>query len=151
MSNELDIDALLSALDNDSNLQLMDLTTEKLNEMNVRVLQELDLSPSQIEDFANKLSGFKFVDELTDLKPGTYMRWISLLHPEQDASLAKGACFCRAVFTDEGTKIVLKNFVNRGARFITLHFDDYLFFYKLTNEERILLMALDHLSTNPSK
>ena len=100
MSEELDIDALLSALDNESNLHLMDLTTEKLNEMNMRVLQELDLSPSQIEDFANKLTGFKFVDELTDLKPGTYMRWISLLHPEQDASLAKGACFCRAVFTD---------------------------------------------------
>lgn len=149
MENQiLDIDALMWALDNDANLHLMDLDTKKLNEMNLRILQELDLTDQQLIDFYTKLQGFKYIDDLTDLRPGTYLRWISL--EDNDVNLSKGACFCRSVFTNEGTKIVLKSFLKGRVRYITLNFDDYQFFYKLTNEERVVLSALDHLHSEDS-
>lgn len=142
--NELDVNSLLKSLDNDDNLHLINLTTQKLHQMNFQILQELELKSEEITSFLGKLEGFKYVDDLTDLRPGTYMRWISLLNPDTEATLAKGAFFCRTTITDDGIKIVLKTLFNRH---LTLNFDDYLFFYMLTNEEKVLLSVLDHLES----
>ena len=138
----MDIPKLLKALENENNENLMNFTTIKLREMNQRVLKELPLSKSEYHDFVNKLKDYKFIDELNDLKEGAYIRWINISNPEK-LVLTKGSIFCETKITDTGIVLVGKSFYNK---FFQIKLDDCLVFQRLTNEEKVLLNALDYLA-----
>jgi hypothetical protein len=138
----MDIPKLLKALENENNENLMNFTTIKLREMNQRVLKELPLSKSEYHDFVNKLKDYKFIDELNDLKEGAYIRWINITNPEKFV-LTKGSIFCETKITDTGIVLVGKSFYNK---FFQIKLDDCLVFQRLTNEEKVLLNALDYLA-----
>jgi len=87
------------------------------------------------------LKNFIYVDELNNLKYGTYLKWICLRNPES-LNLSKGAVFCNIKITDNGVFLICKGFSNK---FFQLKMDEYLIFQKLTNQETILLNAMDYL------
>lgn len=138
----MDIPKLLKALENENNENLMNFTTIKLREMNQRVLKELPLNKNQFNELANKLKDYKFIDELNDLKEGAYIRWINITNPEK-LVLTKGSIFCETKITDTGIVLVGKSFYNK---FFQIKLDDCLVFQHLTNEEKVLLNALDYLA-----
>ena len=138
----MDIPKLLKALENENNENLMNFTTIKLREMNQRVLKELPLSKSQYHEFVKKLADYKFIDEINDLKEGTYIRWINISNPEK-LVLTKGSIFCETKITDTGIVLVGKSFYNN---FFQIRLEDCLVFQHLTNEEKVLLNALDYLA-----
>jgi len=138
----MNIPKLLKALENENNENLMNFTTIKLREMNQRVLKELPLTKTQYNDFVKKLADYKFIDELNDLKEGAYIRWINISNPEKMV-LTKGSIFCETKITDIGIVLVGKSFYNK---FFQIKLDDCLVFQHLTNEEKVLLNALDYLS-----
>lgn len=140
----MDTQKLLQALDDDRNKSLIHFTTKKMQQMTLEVLQELGLPTSETLALFKKLKHYKYVDELTDLKYGTYLRWIPLEDPNQLA-LAKGALFCEVKMTDKGTFCVCKNYGYSNRHFL-LSMDKNLIFQRLTDQERVLLAALDHLS-----
>jgi hypothetical protein len=84
------------------------------------------------------------VDEMSDLKYGTYIRWIPVENPEE-IDLKKGAIFCEMKITDDGVFLVCKNF-GYNSRCFRISMDKNLIFQKLTDQELILLSALDHLA-----
>ena len=138
----MDVNKLLKALENENNENLMNFTTLKLKEMNRRVLKELPLSKDKYIDFVKKLQEYKFVDELNDLKYGTYIRWILINNPKK-LELTKGAIFCETKITDEGIVLVCKGFYHK---YFQIKMEDCLVFQHLTNEEKVLLNALDYLA-----
>lgn len=138
----MNIEKLTKALEDNSNESLLNLTSDKIRAMNISILKELSLSNKQTLDLSNKLRDYKYVDEMSDLKYGTYMRWISL-KDTSNVTLARGAIFCEVKITDEGVFIVCKNF---GSSYFQIKMDEYLIFRKLTDQELVLLSALDHLS-----
>jgi hypothetical protein len=140
----MDIDKLLKALDDDSNDNLFNLNTEKLMEMNLNILKELQLPKTETLDFLKKLKTYKYVDEMNELKYGTYLRWIPLNNPE-NITLTKGAIFCEVKITDDGVFIICKNFGYSSNHF-RIKMDECLIFQKLTSQELVLISALDHLS-----
>ena len=101
----MDVNKLLKALDDESNEQLFNLTTKKILEMNLEVLKELQLDRTETLIILKKLKEYKYVDEMNDLKYGTYLRWIPLNNPE-NIHLTKGAVFCELKITDNGVFIV---------------------------------------------
>jgi hypothetical protein len=103
----MDVDKLVKALDDESNDQLMNLTTDKIREMNLNVLKELQLSKNDTIDLFKRLKEYIYVDEVKDLKYGTYLRWVPLNNPD-DIHLTKGALFCELKITDNGINIVCK-------------------------------------------
>lgn len=141
--NNIDVDALLYALDDESNSYLFNLTNDKLNKMNLEILSQLDLPREQTLSLAKKLRGYKYIDEMTDLKPGTFLRWISLIDDGSAVELKKGGLYCETKITDAGLRLCVKNMFHRH---FSLNFDDYLIFQKLTNQELVLLSALDFLN-----
>jgi len=143
--NPLDIENILKALDNETNESILNLTTKKINEMNLKILKELNLSKKDTLELFGKLKGYKYVDEMNDMKPGTFLRWIPINNNDNNIHLTHGAIFCELKVTDDGLKIVLKNFGFTNKHF-SISMDDNLVFQKLSNQERILLSALDHLS-----
>ena len=137
-------EVLNNAIDDESNETLLGLTTVKIKEMNLKVVNELCLPKDEALDIMRKLNDYKCVDEMDDLKYGTYIRWIKLNNPD-DLNLTKGAIFSDIKITDQGVNLICKNFGDSSKRF-TIKMDECLIFRKLTNQEMVLLSALDHLS-----
>lgn len=141
----MDVNKLLKALEDDSNEHLFNYTTKKLREMNFKIIKELQLSKEHTIDLMNKLKEYKYVDEMNELKYGTYIRWIPLTDPD-NIVLTKGALFCEYKITDAGVFIVCKNFGFSEKKYFQFKMDECIVFQKLTNQEQVLLSALDHLS-----
>jgi sulfite reductase beta subunit-like hemoprotein len=83
-------------------------------------------------------------DEMNDLKYGTYIRWIPIENPN-NIHLTKGAIFCEVKITDDGVYLTCKSH-GYTKTYFRVSMDQNLIFQKLTQQELVLLNALDHLS-----
>jgi hypothetical protein len=140
----MDIQKLLKALDDESNETLMNFTSDKIKEMNLNVLKELHLPRKDTLELMSKLKDYKYVDEMNELKYGAYIRWIPIEDPT-NIYLTQGAMFCEMKITDNGVFCVCKNYGFK-ARHFQISMDKNLIFQRLTDQELVLLSALDHLS-----
>lgn len=140
----MDVNKLLKALDDTSNETLLNFTTDKIKEMNLQVLKELCLPKQYTLDILRKLNDYKYVDEMNELKYGAYIRWINIETPD-NIHLTKGAIFCEMKITDDGVFCICKNY-GFNSRHFQISIDKNLIFQKLTDQELVLLSALDHLS-----
>jgi hypothetical protein len=140
----MNVEKLLKALDDESNETLFNFTTEKIREMTLNILKELHLPKKETIDIFNKLRDYKYVDEMNDLKYGTYIRWIPIDDPA-NIYLTKGAIFCEMKISDSGVSCVCKTF-GFPVKHFKISMDKNLIFQKLTDQEMVLLSALDHLS-----
>ena len=140
----MDTKNLLKALDDDTNEALMNFTSKQLREMILKILKELQLPRNETIELLKKLKNYKYVDEMKDLKYGTYLRWIPINDPE-DIQLTKGALFCEIKVKEDGVYIICKNY-GYNRKYFQIKLDENLIFQKLTEQELVLLSALDHLS-----
>jgi hypothetical protein len=140
----MDVQKLLKALDDESNETLLNFTTDKIREMNLNILKELHLSKKDTLELITKLKDYKYVDEMNELKYGSYIRWIPIEDPT-NIYLTQGAMFCEMKITDNGVFCVCKNYGFK-ARHFQISMDKNLIFQRLTDQELVLLSALDHLA-----
>lgn len=140
----MDVNKLLKALEDETNENLFNFTSDKMKEMNLKIIKELNLSRDESLSILKKLKEYKYVDEMSDLKYGTYIRWIPIENPKQ-IGLTKGAIFCEMKITDDGVFLICKN-LGYSSKHFRISMDSNLIFQKLTDQELILLSALDHLS-----
>ena len=143
----IDINNLLTALDNEKNDNIMNLNTSKIQETIFNILKELHLDREIIIDYFKKLKGYKYVDEINDLKHGGFIRWIPLTDPTH-LPLNQCGIICDIIISDDGVFIVCKNFMHRHYRF---KMDECLIFQKLSAQEMVILSALDHLTEEDKK
>jgi hypothetical protein len=81
---------------------------------------------------------------MNELKYGAYIRWIPIEDPD-NIHLTKGALFCEMKITDNGVFFICKNY-GYNCRHFQISMDKNLIFQKLTDQELVLLSALNHLS-----
>ena len=137
----MDVNKLMYALDNEDNETIMSLTNKKILEMNINILKELHLEQNITADYIKKLKGYRYIDEVKDLKYGAFIRWIPITDPT-NLPLHYCGMICDIRITDDGVLILCKNFMHRHY---TFKMDECLIFQKLSQQEQILLYALDHL------
>lgn len=140
----MDVNKLLKALEDDTNENLLNFTSDKIKEINLNIIKELLLTRDETLSILKKLENYKYVDEMNDLKYGTYVRWIPIDHVKK-INLLKGGIFCEMKITDDGVFLVCKNF-GYNSRHFQISMDKNLIFQKMTEQELVLLSALDHLS-----
>jgi hypothetical protein len=140
----MDVNKLLKALDDETNETLLNFTSDKIKEMNLNVLKELQLPRKETLEILKKLKDYKYVDEMNELKYGAYIRWIPIEDPT-NIYLTQGALFCEMKITDNGVFCVCKNYGFKSRHF-NISMDKNLIFQRLTDQELVLLSALDHLS-----
>ena len=104
-------------------------------------LQKLLLSRDNLKDFHEKLKNYRYVDDLTDIQYGRYIRWINLKDPNK-ISLTRGGIIIDIKILSNGIHLVCKNTYNHKFQ---IKIDECYIFQKLTEQEQILLMALDYL------
>jgi len=140
----MDKNILLKALDDDRNDNLLDFNSHKLKEMTLNILKELQLPKKKTLEIYKKLKDYRYVTDIKDLKYGTFLRWIPIEDPE-NIYLSKGAAiFCEININEKGVFCVCKN-IGYGARHFQLNMGKNLLFQKLTDQELVLLAALDYL------
>jgi hypothetical protein len=137
----MDVNKLMYALDNESNDSIMNLTTQKILEQNLQILQELHLEKQITLNYLKKLKGYRYIDELNDLKYGGFIKWIPIIDPNY-LPLHYCGIICEIKIIDDGVLIKCKNFMHR---YYTFKMEECLIFQKLTTQELIILNALDHL------
>jgi|688.fasta_scaffold670700_1 hypothetical protein len=140
-TQELDLNKLTKALDNTNNDSIMNLTTRKLMELNLKILKELMFDKETLINYLRKLKGYKYIDEIDELKHGAFIKWIPITDPK-NLPLNQCGLICDIKITDDGVIIVCKNFMHRHYTFKT---DEVLIFQKLSNQEMVIISALDHL------
>ncbi len=140
----LDINKLLKALDVEQNESIINLTTEKIHNMTFKILKELHLPKTELIKYFNNLKKYRYIDELNDLKYGAFIKWIPIKDPDK-LPLHAGGIICDIKITQNGVMIVCKNFMNR---YYQIKMEECLIFQKLSNQEEVLLSALDHLEKN---
>ena len=138
----MDLEKLNKALDNEENEYLINLTTKKINGMKKEIIQELDLSKELEKEYLNKLKDYRYIDEMNELKIGSFVRWIPITDPDE-IHLTKGGIVCDLKIMNTGMSIVVKNF---AGKYYQTKMDECLLFQKMTGQELVLLAALDHLS-----
>ena len=140
----MDVNKLMQALDDDTNENLLNFTSSKIKEMNYNILKELHLTKDETLNVLKKLDNYKYIDEMNDLKYGTYIRWIPI-DDVKSINLLKGAIFCEMKITDDGVFLICKNY-GYNRRHFQISMDKNLLFQKLSDQELVLLSALDHIS-----
>ena len=137
----MDVNKLISALDNENNERIINLTSKKILEMNLNIIKELHLDKATTLDYLKKLQGYRYVDEINDLIHGSFIRWIPITDPNY-LPLNHCGMICDIKIVDNGILITCKNFMHRHYIF---KMDECLIFQKLTSQEKIIISALDHL------
>lgn len=137
-----DVSKLLSAIDNENNESILHLSSNTIKTRKNDILQKLNLPRHTLLSMHKGLKGYRYIDELNELNYGCFVRWIDLTDPTR-LKLTNGGIVCDMKPTDDDILVVCKNLY---GRFFQFHFNKSLIFQKLTNQEKILLIAMDHLS-----
>ena len=142
-SMSLNVEDLLKALDNENNTGVAGLTTSKIKKEKNDILQKLQLSGQELKDLHARLKEYRYINELNDLQLGRYIRWIPLNTETAEIKLTKGAITVNTFLNEDGVCIVCNNSYRR--RPIVVKFDKVLIFQKLSEQEQILISAIDLL------
>ena len=135
------MDKLLNAFENESNASIVELTSEKIKNHKDSILKELMLPVEKKQVFLKKLRDYRYCTDLKDIQFGFYIRWISLKDPE-NLHLTNGGMICDIKIVNDQLHVLCKN----AGRFFQIKFDENIIFQKISDQERIILTALDYLS-----
>ena len=135
----LKVEDLLYALDNENNTGVAGLTASKIKQEKNDVLQKLQLSKEELKDFHTRLADYRYVDEVSGLQEGRYIRWIPLNVETAEIKLTKGAFMVRTTLNVDGVILICRNTQRQS---VVVKFDNVLIFQKLSDQEQILIKAL---------
>ncbi len=138
----LNVDVLLNALDNENNTGVAGLSSSKIKKEKNDILQKLQISGKELKLFHASLKDYRYINELKDLQVGRYIRWIPLNADTAEIKLTKGAILVNVFINDDGAMLVCRNALRKS---IIVTFDRVLIFQKLSEQEQILIAAIDFL------
>ena len=136
-----DAEKLNKALENQQNAILLKLNNKEIAEMNKQIILSLPNMTKQITvSHLKELKGYRYVDEISDLKTNVYIKWIRY---DSVNVLTKGAISCSVKITNDGMLIMCKNYY---GKFFYVNMDECVVFQKITDEEKVILSAMDFLT-----
>jgi len=131
---------LNKALNDERNSVILKLNSKQIAEMNKQVVSGLrPITKQVINSHLTILKGYRYVDEINDLKTNTYIKWIRFDTPNK---LTKGAISCSVKITEDGMLVMCKNYY--GA-FFFVNMNECIVFQKITDEERVILSVMDYI------
>lgn len=134
------LDEIIKELD-DKNL--LYLTSGKIKELKNNILQKLYLTREELLKYHEKLKEYRYIDELDEIKIGSYIRWFNLNKAqESDVKLTNGGIIIDLNNSDDDIIIVCKNSMNR---IFCLKMNHCLIFQKMNQQEKILIKIIDYV------
>ena len=137
----MDIELLAQALENDENMSIINTSIQQIKQAKNDILQNIGLNKNDLKQYHKKLNNYRYIENIKDLKYGSNIRWINLRNIE-NINLNSCALLCDIKIHDKGIALILKTF---NYKYLTLYFNENLFFQKITDEEKIILKAINVL------
>ena len=137
----MDIHNLLHALNNDNNEAVVELDYATIAKQKNDLLQQLNLPREALIKLQKQLKTYRCVNNLEDLRFGSYVRWISLKNPEI-IKLTNGGIVCDIKAVNADIHIKCKNKMNM---IFQAKMSEILLFQKLSEQEEVILKALKYL------
>ena len=138
----MDVGALLAALENVKNESLLKEDISSIKESKSKILKTLHLSKNEYVNICKKLNTYRYIDELPDMKYGSYIRWINIRDPSK-FHLTNGGFVCEMKVGSTGVIVVCRN---SRHKYFQVNMSAALIFRKLTEQELVLLSALDFIN-----
>ena len=141
--DDINMDLLARAAENEDNAHILNLTADAVAAAKESILHEMVSDDVARQDILGKLNGYVYIDEIHEVRSGTYIRWLNV-GSDDDITLATGGIFCDVRFSDYGAVLRCKTFRNR---YYEVKMDHVILFRKLTPQERVLMCALTYLNS----
>jgi hypothetical protein len=104
-----------------------------------QILQKLVLEKEEMKHYQKLLLDYRYVDELDELRIGSYLRFFRLTSNTLD--LRSGGFLADIQLKNENIVLLLKN----RNRFFNLKLNECILFQKNTTQEKILIQILDQI------
>lgn len=138
---KLDKEYIEHALENETNSQILELTSSKIKCDKNDILQKLQLPKEKLKQYHKTLQKYRYIEDPNDIILGNFIRWINLEKIE-DLKLTNGGIACE--FKDLNHPILLcKNSYNR---FFNINLNTCLIFQRLNPQEETLLAVSNFLN-----
>jgi len=137
----MDIHSLLHALNNENNETIVDLDYSTIAKHKNDLLQQLHLPREELIKIQKQLKPYRSINNLEDLRFGSYVRWIPLKNPEK-IKLTNGGIVCDIKEINADIHIKCKNRMNRMFQ---IKMSEIILFQKLSEQEQVILKALNYL------
>ena len=137
----MDIHSLLHALNNENNETIVDLDYATIAKNKNDLLQQLHLPREDLIKLQKQLKPYRCINNLDDLRFGSYVRWIPLKNPEK-IKLTNGGIVCDIKEINADIHIKCKNRMNMMFQ---IKMSEIILFQKLSDQEQVILKALKYL------
>lgn len=138
----MNLELLKEALENDSNINIINETLGSIKSKKNDVLQQFGFTKQELKEYHNKLKNYLYVDSINELKIGHSIRYFNITDPN-NIKLSINAIINDIKVLDKGIAIVIKFFNNKYS---TIYYNNNIIFKKLSNQENVLLAALKYLN-----
>jgi len=134
--DEDDLDLIADELKN-SNLT----SSGEIKEMKNNILQKMLFDKDELKLYHKLLTNYRYIDEIDELKYGSYLRWFKL-NEKESMKLMKGG-FIIEIKQNNKHEIVIvcKNY----GRIFSLKMNECIIFQKNTSQEELLIKILDYV------
>ena len=119
------------------------LTTGELKTIKNNILQKMLFERDELKNYHKLLTNYRYVDEIDELRYGSYIRWFNISKPKS-LKLLNGGFIVDIKNNNDNIIILCKNALNK---FFNLKMGECIIFQKNTKQEDILIRILDHLKS----
>jgi hypothetical protein len=115
--------------------------SSEIKEMKNNILQRMLFDRDELKLYHKLLTKYRYIDEIDELKYGSYIRWFKLKEKET-MKLMKGGFIIEIKQNDKNEIIIVcKNY----GRLFSLKMNETIIFQKNTSQEELLIKILDYV------
>jgi len=114
--------------------------SQTIKQSKIDMLKTLLDNNNEIKEYYKLLKEYRYVDEIDELRFGSYIRWINIAKEPISLALMRGG-FIADITNKNGINILCKN----RNKFFTIKMDKSVIFQKNTSQEKLLIQILDHI------
>ena len=115
--------------------------SKTIKQSKIDILKDILEDDKELKEYYKLLKEYRYVDELDELRYGSYIRWINISKEPLTLTLLRGG-FIADITNKNGINILCKN----RNKFFTIKMDRSVIFQKNTNQEKLLIQILDHIN-----
>jgi hypothetical protein len=134
---EFEINKIIDDIDK---YKLSDLNTEIIKNRRNNILKQI-LDDDELKHYKEVLNDYRYVDEVDELRIGSFIRYFVLKDNEDDLKLARGGFIVDIQASKENIVILCKN----NGNFWKIKINNCVIFQRNTKQEEVLIKILDHL------
>jgi len=134
---ELEINKIIDDIDK---YKLSDLNTNIIKNRKNNILKQI-LDDNELSHYKKILMDYRYVDEVDELRIGSYIRYFVLNENENKLKLTRGGFIADIQASNENIIILCKN----NNNFWKIKINNCVIFQKNTQQEEVLIKILDHL------